>query len=202
MRLRLSLWLGPFTAAVSLSVVVLCTPMESRAEESLSQTTAWLSQNLPSLAFADDGFENVTHQVTYSFDRCDVGIIDRGSHVESTKAANTRYYAITFTPMPGTSLYSKPAIGTKFEPAAATQSIQTFGLEEHTTISLRDIDLSSLRVRAYAIDGSQPQTSAAATMVFGSREVDIGTTDSDLANRALKALRHAAKLCGAKSSGF
>jgi hypothetical protein len=69
-------------------------------------------------------------------------------------------------------------------------------------IRLANADLSSLHIRVYRIDGSQPQTSSPTTMVFAPKEVDIGTTDADLAERALRALRHAAKLCGAKASGF
>ena len=177
-------------------------PSPIRAEETLAQTTAWLAQNLPNLAFADDGYGNVTHVVKYSFDGCNMLVKDRMSNVDSSSPANTRFYSITFTPLPGALLYGKPEASTKFQPQAATQSPNNFGLEEDLVIRLKNVDLSSLRIRAYRIDGSQPQTSAPTTMVFAPKEVDIGTTDSDLAEKGLRALRHAAKLCGATASGF
>ena len=189
-------------AALFLALTSWLLPTPTRAGASLSKTTAWLTENLPGLAISDDGYASVTDDVTYSFVGCNMHVKERMSNIESTNPAPTRFYVISFRPIPGTSLYARPPVPHKFQPAAATTSPFNFGLDDNLVISLKKVDLSSMRIYSYTIDSSQPQTSAGSMMVFGSREVDIGTTDSVLAGRVLKALRHAATLCGAASSGF
>jgi hypothetical protein len=70
-------------------------PSPVRATETLAQTTAWLAQNLPNLAFADDGYGNVTHVVKYSFDGCNMHVNDRMSNTDSSSPSDTRFYSIT-----------------------------------------------------------------------------------------------------------
>ncbi len=193
----LALWRSSFVVVLALMGLIPATALGS----DLSKTTAWLSQNLPSLAFADDGMENITHSVKYSFKGCDLYVSDRMSSLSSSNSSAARFYALQFVPTPGTSLYGLPASSHHFQPDGATTS-QDFGFEVDSLIVFKNIDVSSIRVRSYAIDASQPDTSAETIMMFGSKTVKTSSTDSELVARIAKAVRHAAILCGAKASGF
>ena len=175
-------------------------PQLALANPSLADTDAWLQANLPALTFGDDGFDHVTTSATYAARGCGLRVSQK---YEATKSSGqddqTKYYRITFRPYPGRQLLESGGAFTKTTPENpdATMSYSTM-----ETINLANIDLTSLRVVPVSLNGNQPETSAAMLMFFAPKEIFITSTDSDLVERSVKALRRAATLCGAKASAF
>jgi hypothetical protein len=188
--------------AIAFMAILLHSMGQGFASETLSQTSAWLVSNLPGFAVADDGFENVTYEIKYSFNGCNLNVVSRASTITSTDPAQTTYYTVDAAPRPGLTLYAKPEWAAHFTPVGATGKIGEYGLIVHSVFRLANIDLSSLHVRSFSVSSSVPENNAAAVMAFGSKVVSIGTTDPFLAQQSLKALRHVAAICGARASDF
>jgi len=131
-----------------------------------------------------------------------MNVVNRMSDIASIDAAATKFYAVDIAPMPGLSLFARPGWGSQFTPYGSTRGKQDIGFVDHTVIRLSNVDLSSIHVRPFIVHSAEPQDSALGIMAFGGKKVSIATTDSNLAERVSKALRHAATSCGAKSSGF
>lgn len=167
---------------------------------SLSATDAWLQANLPQLTFGDDGYEHVMSAATYLAHRCTLIVHHKVESSPSSAAdETTKYYRITFRGYPGRSLeIGKPY----FHKDNSPNPLVTMAYSETVELNLANMDLASLRIVRFTLDGNQPETSAAMLMLFSPKEVVISSTDHDIAAQGLHALKHAALLCGAKTSPF
>ena len=169
---------------------------------SLTATTQWLEQNLPRFATDFDAVMDATTTANYRFYGCTLHISSevrmKALPTEALGHPDDRvYYAVEMTPRSGVWLDEESRQLSGNELLGSNS-----GVAEEMTFSLKDINYDSIRLKFVTLASGQEQIPAMALLNFAPRLIRFATVDQDVAGRLLRAMRHAAQLCGSKPDVF
>lgn len=186
-----------FVVMVGLFGLIRSSPVGAAdAAPTLSTTTTWLSESLPTFSNGYDATTSITDSLTYTFSDCNLIITDDKRYGDSIGAdSNATVYSLEFQPRSG---IWWDASGTDVTGSDLNGAKE--GVNSSIILNLKTVNLTSISVKNHTIGVSDILAFEAINLA--PRLVRLSTGDESLANRLTKAFKHAASLCGAGSDPF